>query len=135
MIFPSAAVYDFGVRLADLVRTSLEVTATRSRGRKIELLAAALRRADDDIEIAVAFLAGNLRQARVGIGAAATIRALALEASAAEPVLTLSEADAAFAALAATGGRDHPPCASTPCALFRAGNAGPAAVPGASRPR
>ena len=104
MIFPSAAVYDFGVRLADLVRTSLEVTATRSRGRKIELLAAALRRADDDIEIAVAFLAGNLRQARVGIGAA-TIRALALEASAAEPVLTLSEADAAFAALAATGGR------------------------------
>jgi DNA ligase-1 len=93
------------MRLVELVETSREVTATRSRGRKIELLSAALRRVEgEELETAVAFLAGSLRQARVGIGGAA-VRALADEASATEPTLTLLDVDEAFAALAATAGR------------------------------
>ena len=52
-----------------LVETSAAVAATRSRLAKRDALAALLRRAEPaDIEILVAYLAGELRQRRTGVG-------------------------------------------------------------------
>jgi len=57
------------VLLTDLVDTSRAVGATRSRSEKTALLAAALRRAGpEDVETVVAYLSGELRQRRTGIG-------------------------------------------------------------------
>lgn len=55
--------------MAEVVDAAAAVTATRSRLAKVELLAALLRRLDDD-EIAptVGFLVGRARQGRVGVG-------------------------------------------------------------------
>ncbi|MFE7407533.1 hypothetical protein ACFU5J_15340, partial [Isoptericola sp. NPDC057559] len=52
--------------LADLVATHSAVAATRSRLRKRELLADALRAADagDEVEVVAAFLSGRPRQRR-----------------------------------------------------------------------
>ena len=58
-----------GMQLEALVATSQQVAATRSRLAKRASLADLLRRAEaDDIEILVAYLAGELRQRRTGIG-------------------------------------------------------------------
>ncbi|HET7326076.1 MAG TPA: ATP-dependent DNA ligase [Nocardioidaceae bacterium] len=55
--------------LTELVETSAAVGATRSRSAKTELLADALCRADhDEVETVVAYLSGELRQRRTGIG-------------------------------------------------------------------
>jgi DNA ligase-1 len=55
--------------LADLVRASATVAATRSRNAKVAALAAALSTAgDDEVETATAYLAGSLRQRRTGLG-------------------------------------------------------------------
>ena len=57
------------LRLADVVATSQAVAATRSRLAKREALVDLLKRADaEDIEVAVAFLSGSLRQRRTGLG-------------------------------------------------------------------
>ena len=91
---------------ADLVTVSSRVAATRSRSEKIALLADLLRRlAPDEIEAAVSWLAGQLRQGRIGVGGAAVRAALGGVSAAAEPSLTLGEVDAAFAAMAGAGGR------------------------------
>ncbi|MFT4215780.1 MAG: ATP-dependent DNA ligase [Micropruina sp.] len=88
--------------LADLVATSAQVAATRSRLVKIAALAEVLRRAaPDEIEIVTSYLAGSLRQRRTGVGwrsARATV------APADEPSLTAIEVDAAFAELAELSG-------------------------------
>ncbi|HEY8022283.1 MAG TPA: hypothetical protein VIH93_14355 [Thermoanaerobaculia bacterium] len=67
------------MRLADLVATSLRVGETRARGEKIGALADLLRRVPPaEVEIAVAFLSGSLRQApqgRIGLGPAAIAEA------------------------------------------------------------
>ncbi|WP_069387160.1 ATP-dependent DNA ligase [Cellulosimicrobium cellulans] len=103
--------------LAEVAATSDAVAATRSRLAKRSAIASLLRRAADEavrsgpthavgpaleeIEIAVAYLAGELRQRRTGLG----WRSLReLPEPAAEPTLTLDDVDAAFARMAELSG-------------------------------
>jgi DNA ligase-1 len=80
------------MQFEDLVTTSGLVAATRSRLAKREALAGLLSRAEPaDIEIVVAYLAGELRQRRTGVGWA-SLRALPEPAETAS--LTLAEIDA-----------------------------------------
>jgi DNA ligase-1 len=90
--------------LAGVVETSARVANTSRRLEKIELLAALLDQlAPEEVEPAVAFLSGLVRQGRVGVGYAT------LEAAAAPPAgeagLTVGEVDRALEALAAVEGR------------------------------
>ena len=87
---------------SELAATSAAVGATRSRKRKAELLGAALRQlGPGEIEPGVAFLSGELRQRRTGVGWA-TLRELPPPALA--PELGVAEVDAAFARIAALEG-------------------------------
>ena len=87
---------------SELAATSAAVGATRSRKRKAELLGAALRQlGPGEIEPGVAFLSGELRQRRTGVGWA-TLRELPPPAPA--PELGVAEVDAAFARIAALAG-------------------------------
>ena len=93
------------LRLSDLVATSARVAATRARREKVAHLAGLLSRLEPaEVPIAVAFLSGDLRQGRVGLGPAA-VRGAWLESPAAEPTLGLGEVDAAFERIAAAAGR------------------------------
>ena len=94
------------VLLADVVRTSAEVAATRSRTAKTAAIAGLLRTADtDEVEVVAAYLAGVPRQRRTGLG----YRALEhLPPPAATPALTVLEVDAGLervSGLAGTGSR------------------------------
>ncbi|MFL6261135.1 MAG: ATP-dependent DNA ligase [Thermoanaerobaculia bacterium] len=92
------------MRLADLVTTSRRVSETRSRLEKTSALGDLLRRlGPEEIDVAVAFLSGHLRQGRIGLGGAA-IRSAMPGTAAAEPSLTLGEVDASFARIAGTSG-------------------------------
>lgn len=84
--------------LADVAATSAAVAATRSRLAKRALLVDVLRRAEpEDVPVVARYLAGELRQRRTGLG----WRSLAsLPGPAAEPSLTVSAVDAAFARMA-----------------------------------
>jgi DNA ligase-1 len=89
--------------LSAVVTASASITATRSRKTKIEVIAGVLRAAGAaELPVAVAFLAGQPLQGRVGAG----WRTLAELGAppAAEPSLTLGEVDAAFVGLSATSG-------------------------------
>lgn len=82
--------------LAELVTTSRRVGETRSRLEKIRLLAELLARlAPIEIPVGVAYLVGELRQGRIGLGWAA-VRDARPGGAAAEPGLTLEAADRAF---------------------------------------
>ena len=90
--------------LADLVAASDRAAETSSRLAKRDAIAEVLRgAAPDEVEIAVAWLAGEARQGRIGVGWA-TLAALR-GTPAAEPQLTLGEVDGALAAVAATAGK------------------------------
>ena len=90
--------------LHDLVVTSERVGATRSRTEKLAHLATCLRSLEpDEIAIGVAFLAGETRQGRIGIGWATAVAAGA-GGGAAAPSLTLGDVDAAFDAIAGRRG-------------------------------
>ena len=90
--------------LADLVITSQHVAETRARSAKIAALADLLRRLGPmEIDPAVSWLAGNLRQGRIGLGWAAIRDARPAEAVAV-PSLTVGEVDAAFERIAGTTG-------------------------------
>jgi DNA ligase-1 len=90
------------VLFADLATTSLAVAATRSRKRKAELLGEALRGlAAGEVEPGVAYLSGELRQRRTGVGYAALRD---LPAPAAEPSLTVGEVDVALERIAQIAG-------------------------------
>jgi DNA ligase 1 len=93
------------VLLSDVVRTSAEMAATRSRLAKVRALAGLLGRLGGpaEVEAVVAFLVGTPRQGRIGTG----WRSLAaLDVPAAdEPALTVSEVDAALEAIAHTSGK------------------------------
>jgi DNA ligase-1 len=90
--------------LADLVAASERAAETSSRLAKRDAIAEVLRRAaGDEVEIAVAWLSGETRQGRIGVGWA-TLSALR-RTPAAVPQLTLGEADAALAAVATTAGK------------------------------
>ena len=68
--------------LDDLVQTSKRVAQTSSRRAKIDLLAALLKRATPaEIETAIAFLSGGLRQGRIGVGYATLEAARAARAA------------------------------------------------------
>jgi DNA ligase-1 len=90
------------VLLADLVAVSDSVAATPARSAKIRLIAGGLRTAGpDEVAIAAAYLSGELRQRRTGVGWA-TLRELPVPAS--QPRLTLTEVDEAFDRIAADSG-------------------------------
>jgi DNA ligase-1 len=80
--------------LNDIVETSRLVGEASGRLAKIDLLAACLRQArGEEIEIAVAWLSGSLRQGRIGLGYAAVRGAIGSDAVS-TPLLTLLEVDA-----------------------------------------
>ena len=90
--------------LAAIAEASGRVANTSSKLAKRDAIASCLRGAEDDeVEIAVAYLAGEIRQGRIGIGYA-TLAALR-GAHAAQPELTLLDVDAALERIAATIGK------------------------------
>jgi DNA ligase-1 len=91
--------------LTELVETSAAVAATRARNEKIALLASLLRRlAPPEADIAVAYLSGELRQRRIGLGWA-KLRDLESAPALDTPTLSLVDVDAAFEQLTRTTGR------------------------------
>ena len=90
------------MQLHDLVETSAAVAATRSRTAKIEAIAACLARMTAaELPAGAAFLAGEPRQRRLGVGWAA-LREAPPPATRSE--LTITDVDAAFERLAALAG-------------------------------
>jgi ATP-dependent DNA ligase I len=84
------------MKLAELVETSGRVAGVSGRLEKIGLLSSLLASVSaGEIEIAVAFLSGSVRQAKLGVGYAALQAAIA-ESPADSPSLELCEVDAAF---------------------------------------
>src|SRR5260370_16910963 len=86
--------------LGELLAASERVAGTRSRLAKIDALAECLRRLDPpEIALGVAYLSGDTRQGRIGIGYATLKEALAAT-PAGSPRLTLAQIDEALARLA-----------------------------------
>jgi DNA ligase-1 len=84
------------MELADLVTTSADVGATRSKTTKVKSLAALLGRTPhEEVAIVVGFLVGAPRQGRVGVGWSG-LRQTSDVSSAAEPSLTVREVDGAI---------------------------------------
>jgi DNA ligase-1 len=90
--------------LHSLVNTSNKVAATSSRLAKIKLLADLLKQASpDEIEIAIAYLSGSIRQAKIGVGWATLQGA---KGQAAEtPRIEIKDVDAALDLIANTAGK------------------------------
>ncbi len=87
-----------------VVDASGQVASTSSRLAKRDAIAACLRGAEaDEVEIAVAYLSGEIRQGRIGLGYA-TLSGLR-DAAAEQPTLGLREVDAALGRVAATTGK------------------------------
>ncbi|MFL6238617.1 MAG: ATP-dependent DNA ligase [Actinomycetes bacterium] len=88
---------------AELTATSRAVAAASSRLRKVELIAECLRRTPKhEVEIAVGYLSGELRQRRTGIGWAAFNDA---PPPATASTLEISDVDATFARAAGAAGK------------------------------
>jgi DNA ligase-1 len=91
-------------KLAELVRVSSQVAATSSRLAKIRELAEFLRPLErEEIEIALPYLSGDIRQGKLAVGYAA-LRAARARAAAA-PELTLRDVDAVFERLKGVKGK------------------------------
>src|SRR6266480_1433089 len=89
--------------LDTLVRTSNQVTATSGRLAKIGLLADLLKQADpDEMELAIAYLSGTIRQAKIGVGWATLQNAKSHVATTAG--LHLRDVDAVLERIAKTAG-------------------------------
>lgn len=88
--------------LADLVTTSAEVAATRSRKAKVAALASCLAAADPaELDLVTSYLSGSLLQRRTGLG----WRGLAgTRPPAAAPTLTVAQVHESFERLAALAG-------------------------------
>ncbi|MGH9051429.1 MAG: ATP-dependent DNA ligase, partial [Acidimicrobiia bacterium] len=94
--------------LAELVTTSQEVAATSARSRKIAGLAGLLGRLQpEEIPVAVAFLSGEPRQGKIGVGYA-TVYGVE-QPPAALPTLTLGEVDAVLGRIVTTTGPGSQP--------------------------
>jgi DNA ligase-1 len=88
--------------LADVERASEQVAATPSRLAKVPALADCLRRLEpDEIEIALPYLSGELRQGKLALPYSSPRSATA----AAAPSLTIHDVDAAFERLKNTRGK------------------------------
>jgi DNA ligase-1 len=91
------------VLLSELVTVSKEVASTRSRSRKVALLAEVLKRLKPtEAGAAVSFLSGQPRQTRLGVGWA-TLRSIDVP-PVDDPALEVMDVDAVFDALVATSG-------------------------------
>lgn len=93
------------ILLSDVVETSAELAATRSRKAKTATLAALLSRvapsSDEEVRTVTSYLAGSLRQRRTGLG----WRSLSdLPPPAGEPTLTVGEVHEAFEHIAGLSG-------------------------------
>ncbi|MGY1856954.1 ATP-dependent DNA ligase [Modestobacter sp. SYSU DS0290] len=89
--------------LADVVAASAAVAATRSRTAKATVIAGLLRRADaGEVAAVTAWLAGEPRQGRLGVGWRTLSRFTGAPADA--PSLAVGDVDAALAVLATTSG-------------------------------
>ncbi|TFV77413.1 ATP-dependent DNA ligase [Blastococcus sp. CT_GayMR19] len=89
--------------LADVVTASAAVAATRSRTAKATAIAELLRRAGaDEVGPVTAWLAGEVRQGRIGVGWRSLSRLAGRPADA--PSLTVAAVDRALTELAATTG-------------------------------
>src|SRR2546425_5600285 len=85
--------------LAELLAASERVAATRSRLAKIDALAQCLRRLEpSEIGLGVAYLSGDTRQGRFGIGYA-TLKEARAATRASSPRLTLAQVDEALASI------------------------------------
>jgi len=92
------------MQLADLVACSNAVAATRARSKKTEAIAAMLvAAAAAERPLAALWLAGQLRQDKIGVGFAQVRDALA-SSPAATATLTLADVDGVLAAVAALHG-------------------------------
>ena len=93
------------MRLSDVVETSAAVAGTPGRLEKIGQLAALLARTPpDDVTIVVAFLSGEIRQGRIGIGGS-MLSSMRGVTPALTPSLDLREVDSTFTRLAAATGQ------------------------------
>lgn len=93
------------LQLSDIVATSRDVAATRSRKQKTERLRELLARLEPaEVRAAVGFLCGELRQGKLGVGYR-TLQALRKTPAAAEPGITVVELDAIFQTLSELGGK------------------------------
>ncbi|HEY9063705.1 MAG TPA: ATP-dependent DNA ligase [Burkholderiaceae bacterium] len=90
--------------LATVVEASATVARTSSRLAKRDAIAGCLRgAAADEVEIAVAYLSGETRQGRIGLGYATLAAARGPHAE--QPVLAVREVDAALERIATTTGK------------------------------
>ena len=90
--------------LADVVRASARVAETPSRLAKIRELADCLQRLEpDEIDVAIPFLSGEIRQGKLSVGYAALQSAR--PAAQISATLTLREVDAFFQQLKSTKGK------------------------------
>ena len=90
--------------LAELVETSRQVAETPSRNAKTALLAERLRKLEPpEIEAAVAYLSGETRQGRSGIGYA-LLRDAQSSSAAGAPSVRILDVDAALGRMASTSG-------------------------------
>lgn len=92
------------MHLHDVVESSRRVAETSARLEKVAALASLLSRLQpEEVPVAVAFLTGEPRQGRIGIGPA-KIRAAFPDAAADEPSLAILEVDAALDRIASASG-------------------------------
>jgi len=91
--------------LADLLAASARVAATRSRLAKVDALAECLRKLEpSEIALGVAYLSGDTRQGKTGVGYAGLKDAFAAPASS-TPQLTLVDVDESLARVSGVKGR------------------------------
>src|SRR5688572_25028300 len=89
--------------LATVAETSRQVATTSARSAKTRLIADCLRTLNaEEVELAVLYLSGEIRQGRIGIGPSAL--SACISAVAAEPSLELLEVDRLLGELAAIRG-------------------------------
>ena len=89
--------------LAEVVETSRRVAETPRRLQKIDALAQLLGRLHgDEVDIAVAFLSGQIRQGRIGAGYAAVRESVGTPAE--NPSLEIAEVDQIFEQVSTTSG-------------------------------
>jgi DNA ligase-1 len=92
------------MQLTELVETSRRVTDTPRRSEKIATLAACLRRlSPDEIAIGVAYLSGEPRQSKLGVGPSTILQARP-ETAAAASALTLADVDGVLERVASAAG-------------------------------